>query len=157
VLLQNNLTSAAAPDVCFAALLDLPFVGSCLPGALVEPAGPDGSFPVHLTVRLGPMRFDYAGIAAITTRDAAARSAQIRVEMKTSAAGERAQATSDVRVNARDGGSFIEIVTDVALQGRAASFGQGLIGDIARRLLDKAADCIESKLRAGSAAGTTLA
>ena len=152
MLLNNTLTSEVAPDACFALLLDLPLFGGCVPGGRVDPAGPDGAHAVHLTIRLGPMRFEYTGRAAITSRDAVARSAQIQVDMATSAGGERARATSLLRVSPRGDGSLIEIATDVSLQGRAASFGQGLVGDVARRLVDGAAGCVEAKLRTGTAA-----
>ena len=45
-------------------------------------------------------------------------------------------------------GSRVRVTTDLDIKGRAAQMGQGVIGDVSRKLLAQAAACIEARLSA---------
>lgn len=148
VQLLNTFTIDVPPDQCFPVLLDLPLVGGCVPGAHVGPRDADGSHPVALTIRIGPMKLEYVGRVTIGDQDDRAHTAALQVKMKTSSGGERAQARTALRVDGTAQGSVVEMKTEVALHGRAASFGQAFLSEIARRLLDSALACVEARIRA---------
>jgi carbon monoxide dehydrogenase subunit G len=48
-----------------------------------------------------------------------------------------------------EGGSRVAIATDLAIAGRLAQFGRGIIDSVAKRMVGQMADCIRGKLEAG--------
>jgi carbon monoxide dehydrogenase subunit G len=45
-----------------------------------------------------------------------------------------------------NGGTRVEIVTEVRLQGVVAQYGRGVIGDVAARMTEQFAACVQRKL-----------
>jgi len=117
-----------------------------VPGGRVGAASEDGSYPVQLTMKIGPMQIAYAGRVTVTERNDAARRAVLLIEMKAPHSEDSARATVTMGVAAAGEGSRVELETDVTLRGRAAHLGQGILAEVARRLLDKAAACIETRI-----------
>lgn len=64
------------------------------------------------------------------------------------------RATSTVRVSPQPAGSRVELATELELEGKAAHLGRGIIEQVAKRLIDRAAGCLEQRaLDIGIAAG----
>ncbi len=150
----NELLLKVPPDRCFAMLLDLPGTAGCVPGSRVGPIGDDGTHPVELIVKVGPMQFAYAGRAWVVQADDAAGEAVLSAEMSAQRGQDRMRATSTVRVSPQPAGSRVELATELELEGKAAHLGRGIIEQVAKRLIDRAAGCLEQRaLDIGIAAG----
>jgi uncharacterized protein len=60
----------------------------------------------------------------------------------------RAQASVESRLAAEDGGTRVQLNTDLTLSGPAAQYGRGLIQDISTQLISSFATCLEAQLAA---------
>jgi carbon monoxide dehydrogenase subunit G len=146
--LTDEFVVSIAPDRAYTMLLDVERVAPCVPGAEIEPPGPDGVYPGRVSVRLGPMKFVYSGRVRIAERDPATRTAVIEGEGKAGGGSETARVRSVMEVVADGDGSRVRITTVLEIKGRAAQMGQGVIADVSRRLVSQAAACIEARLSA---------
>jgi uncharacterized protein len=149
--LDQSFTIRADPDTTYAFLLDVDRVARCIPGVSgVEATGSD-TFVGTLKIKVGPLGVTYRGTATIASQDAATRTATITAEGTegVGAGGVRASATMTV---APDGpGSTVRIETDVAIAGRLAGFGRGIIDGVAKRIVGQMADCIRGQLETPAA------
>lgn len=151
--LIDEFTVTVAPEQAYAMLLDIERVAPCVPGAELDPAGPDGFNPGRVSVRLGPMKFVYTGRVRIAERDLTRRTAVIEGEGQVTGGRDTARVRSLMEVLDEGEGSRVRITTDLDIKGRAAQMGQGVIADVSRRLVSQAAACIEARL--GSTNGAT--
>ena len=151
--LVDEFFVSVTPELAYAMLLDIEHVAPCVPGAELDPADADGFNPGRVSVKLGPMKFVYAGRVRIAEQDAASRTAVIEGEGQAAGGRDTARVRSLMEVLAEGEGSRVRITTDLDIRGRAAQMGQGVITDVSRRLISQAAACIEARL--GAAGGTT--
>ena len=155
--LVDEFVVSVAPDRAYAMLLDIERVAPCVPGAELDAVDAEGFNPGRVSVKLGPMKFVYAGRVRIAERDAARRTALIEGEGQAAGGRDTARVRSIMEVLAEGAGSRVRITTDLDIKGRAAQMGQGVITDVSRRLVSQAAACIESRLSADDGvAGDTL-
>ncbi len=153
--LIDEFVIGTAPDRAYALLIDLARVAPCIPGAEIDPPDADGVHPGRVSVKLGPMKFVYAGRVRIAEQDPASRTAVIEGEGRAAGGMDTAKVRSVMSVNAAGSGSRVRITTDLDIKGRAAQMGQGVITDVSRRLVSQAAGCIEARL-AGEGADDDL-
>jgi uncharacterized protein len=149
--LDQSFTIRADPDATYAFLLDVDRVARCIPGVSgVEAAGSD-TFVGTLKIKVGPLGVTYKGTATIASQDPATRTATITAEGTegVGAGGVRASATMTVTPDAD--GSTVRIATDVAIAGRLAGFGRGIIDGVAKRIVGQMADCIRGQLETPAA------
>ena len=146
--LTDEFTIPAPPERAFAFLLDLANVAPCVPGGELDPPDAEGVYPGRVTVKLGPMRFTYAGTLRISERDDVARRAVIEGAGQASGGSERARVTSVMEVLPEGAGSRVRMTTDLEIRGRAAQMGAGIIGAVSRHMVSQAAACLEERLTA---------
>ena len=151
--LTDEFSVSTAPDPAFAMLLDLERIAPCVPGGEIDAPDDQGVYPGRVSVRIGPMKFVYAGRVRIAEQDHSARTAVIEGEGRASGGVESAKVRSLLEVMAEGEGSRVRITTDLDIKGRAAQMGQGVIADVSRRLVSRAAACIEARLAAPEDAG----
>lgn len=146
--LVDEFTVAAPPERCYAFLLDLERVAPCVPGGEIGTPDDAGTYPGKVSVKLGPMKFVYAGTVRIAERDDAARTAVIEGQGRASGGADTAKVRSLMEVLAEGAGSRVRMTTELDIKGRAAQMGQGVITDVSRRLVAQAAACLERRLAA---------
>jgi carbon monoxide dehydrogenase subunit G len=133
---DNTFTVAAPIDEVWGAVLDVERVAPCVPGAQVLEQTGDNAYKVAIKVKLGPVSMVYNGDVEVVEQDPEARCAVMSAKARES----RGQGTADARVEMRlshdDGATHGAIHTDVAISGRAAAMGQGIIADVSARLID---------------------
>ena len=133
---DNTFTVAAPIDEVWGAVLDVERVAPCVPGAQVLEQTGDNAYKVAIKVKLGPVSMLYNGDVEVVEQDPDAR----RAVMSARARESRGQGTADARVEMRlshdNGTTHGAIHTDVAISGRAAAMGQGIIADVSARLID---------------------
>ncbi len=150
--LTDEFAISTAPDAAYAMLLDLERIAPCVPGGEIDPPDGAGFHPGRVSVKLGPMKFVYAGRVRIADRDDTLRTAVIEGEGRASGGADSAKVRTTMEVVAEGDGSRVRITTDLEIRGRAAQMGQGVIADVSRRLVSQAAACIETRLAAGDGA-----
>jgi carbon monoxide dehydrogenase subunit G len=149
VELTHSFTVDFPADLTWAVITDLERVAPCLPGAaLVDVDGEDHRGAVTVTV--GAVTAQYEGTARFVERDDDAHHAVIRAEGRDMRGQGTAAATIDLRLRRHGDGTEIWIDTDLALAGRAAQFGRGVIADVSSKLMGQFAQRLEAEM-AGSA------
>jgi uncharacterized protein len=117
-----------------------------VPGAQVLERTGENSYKVGIKVKVGPMSMLYRGDVEIAERDDEAH----RAVMKARAKETRGQGTADADVtmmlDGADGHTSASVTTDVELSGKAAAMGQGVLQDVARRLVETFAENLAAML-----------
>ena len=150
--LHNEAMVAAPPEATWTALLDVPRIARALPGATVDPEPVEGAYRGTLTVRLGPVTMEYEGVVRLEDADEDARVATFHLQGREARGHGGATATITNRLTAVDGGTRVAVETDVAVTGRAAQFGRGLMEDVAGRMIEQFARRLEGEVLTGEAA-----
>ena len=132
-------------------LLDVERIAPCMPGATVESF--DGETIVgRVKVKVGPIQVTYSGTAKFTEKDEAARRAVITASAKEARGSGTANATITAQLqDAGAGATNVTVTTDLAITGKPAQFGRGVMAEVGNKLLGKFADCLAETLGAGDA------
>ena len=131
---------------------DVPQVAACLPGAdLTEELG-DDTYGGTVAIRMGPVRLQFAGTAAIVERDEADR----RIVVDASGADEKGRGQAAMEVTARlsdnGGGTTVSLDQDLKLSGAAAQYGRGMVADVTSVLMDQFATTMQARMQGDVAA-----
>jgi carbon monoxide dehydrogenase subunit G len=127
-------------------LLDVERIAPCMPGATVDSF--DGETIVgKVKVKVGPIQVTYAGTARFSVKDEAARRAVIEATAKEARGNGTAQATITAQLHDAGGTSTdVTVTTDLAITGRPAQFGRGVMVEVGNKLLGRFADCLADEL-----------
>ena len=130
---------------------DIASVAECFPGAQVSSAEGD-SFSGSVKVKLGPIALVYNGSGTFVEKDDAAHRFVVDAKGK----DKRGNGTAGAKVTltmaaSPSGGTDVEVLTDLAVTGKPAQFGRGVMQDVSDKLLGQFVDCLEERL--GSDAG----
>jgi carbon monoxide dehydrogenase subunit G len=132
-------------------LLDIERIAPCLPGATVESVEGD-SFAGKVKVKVGPITVTYRGTATFVHRDEASGRATIRAEGREARGSGTAAATVEAVLHDEGEHTRVMLDTELAVTGRPAQFGRGVMVDVSNKLLGMFADCLERTLAADQAA-----
>ncbi|MGB6021442.1 MAG: SRPBCC family protein [Ornithinimicrobium sp.] len=143
--LVHSFTVPAAPDRTWALLTDLHQVGSCFPGATVSEAGHD-DFTGTVKVKLGPIAMVYSGSGQFVSRDDAGHHAVIEARGKDKRGNGTAGASVKLALSSDGTGTRVDVSTDLAITGKPAQFGRGVMQDVSDKLLGQFVQCIEGHL-----------
>jgi carbon monoxide dehydrogenase subunit G len=146
--LENVFVVPVPVEQVWPALLDIARVGSCLPGAVIEAGGEDGTFRGTMKIKLGPVTTVYEGIARLQDVDADTHTASIAVQAREAKGQGTAAAVITNRLVPENGGTRVVAETDLNITGRQAQFGRGIMQDVAGKLLGEFAVRFEAELRA---------
>lgn len=151
--LRNEVVVAASVEETWQALLDVPRVARALPGASIEADGVEGVFRGTMRVKLGPVTTEYTGAATLEDADEDERVATFRVQGREARGQGTATATITNRlVSEAEGATRVIVETELAITGRAAQFGRGILEDVSGRLLEQFASRLEAEVLGGEAA-----
>jgi carbon monoxide dehydrogenase subunit G len=146
IRLENAFAVESTPAQSWAALLNMPTVVSCMPGAELVETVDDDHWLVSLAVKLGPMSLVFDAQLERELADPVAR----RIVMVSKATERKGRGGASARVESiiepDGGGSRVSITTDVNLSGSAAQFGRPVVQDVSRQLTAKFATCLQSRL-----------
>jgi carbon monoxide dehydrogenase subunit G len=149
--LENEFTVEVPVEDVWEVLLDLERVTPCLPGAaLTEESG--NEYKGEMKVRLGPVSQEYEGTVKIEEADESERRAVLKANGKDARGQGTASATITSTLQDEGNGSTkVRVETDMQLTGRAAQFGRGVQQDVAEKLLNRFAECLENEIIGGGA------
>jgi uncharacterized protein len=143
---DNSFNVTAPIDDVWRAMLDIERVAPCVPGArVIERSGAD-AYKLAMKVKVGPVSMNYNSDVEIVEQDATARRAVLRARAKETRGQGTADATVTMGLLPEGGGTKVTMRTEVALTGKAASMGSGLISDVSARLIDTFAKNLQTML-----------
>jgi uncharacterized protein len=125
---------------------DIASVAECFPGAQVASAEGD-SFSGSVKVKLGPIALVYNGSGTFVEKDDAAHRFVVDAKGK----DKRGNGTAGAKVTlsmepSASGGTDVEVLTDLAVTGKPAQFGRGVMQDVSDKLLGQFVACLEERL-----------
>lgn len=145
--IENQFDVDAPSSEVYALMLDPARVAPCIPGAEVVAQRDDGGYDAKVTVKVGPMKMSYAGVVAIVEHDDTARTAAMRARGSEARGQGNVDATMRMAVADRDGGgSHVNVSTEMQVTGRVAQMGQGIMQDVAVRMIGEMARNMEALL-----------
>lgn len=141
----NEFTIPLGIDEAFDVLTDLERVAPCMPGATLEEVDGD-TYSGRVKVKVGPMSLTYAGDATVTEKDADAHTARIEASGREKRGA--GTASADVRAHLQDKGgeTLVTVTTDIAITGKPAQFGRGVMADVGAKIIDRFADNLRAML-----------
>jgi carbon monoxide dehydrogenase subunit G len=155
--LEHEFTVPVPVEQAWDVLLDVERVAPCMPGATIESVEGD-SFTGKVKVRVGPVTVAYTGTASFLEKDAETRRVVVQAKGRETRGAGTAAATVTAVLNQVDDGTKVNVETDLAITGRPAQFGRGVMDEVGAKLLGQFADCLAERLGAGEpgpAAGGT--
>jgi uncharacterized protein len=124
---------------------DIAGVAECFPGAQVTSVDAD-SFAGMVKVKLGPIALQYNGTGTFVEKDEAAHRFVIEAKGKDKRGNGTAGATVRLSMADAAGATDVEVITDLAITGKPAQFGRGVMQDVSDKLLGQFVACLESRL-----------
>jgi uncharacterized protein len=150
VRLENSFEVDAPIEAAWRLLNDVPAVVPCMPGAqLLDDVGDDDVWRAKLDVRVGPIALQFLTDVRREEADEAERRIVLAAKAREARGRGNAQATIESRLAESNGGTRVEITTEVRLQGAVAQYGRGVVGDVASRMTEQFAACVARKLAGG--------
>ncbi|HEY1274132.1 MAG TPA: SRPBCC family protein [Thermoleophilaceae bacterium] len=144
--LENSFEVPAGPDQAWDLLLDVPRVVPCMPGAELTEVVDDSTWKAKMSVKLGPISLTFDTDIKREDVDEEAKKVTLSAKGRELRGRGQARATVESSMAAVDGGTRIDIVTDLALSGPAAQYGRGMVADVSSQLVGRFADCIRTQL-----------
>jgi carbon monoxide dehydrogenase subunit G len=149
--LEHEFTVPVPVEQAWDVLLDVERVAPCMPGATIESVEGD-SFTGKVKVRVGPVTVAYTGTASFLEKDAETRRVVVQAKGRETRGAGTAAATVTAVLNQVDDGTKVNVETDLAITGRPAQFGRGVMDEVGAKLLGQFADCLAQRLGAGEPA-----
>ena len=121
-------------DDAWRVLMDIERIAPCLPGAqLQEIAGEE--YRGVVKVKVGPITAQYKGSAHFESRDDTTHTAVLIGSGRDTRGQGNASATITMTLTAAGSGTEVAILTDLAITGKVAQFGRGVMADVSAKLL----------------------
>lgn len=144
--IENSFDVPAPPERAWALLMDVPRIIPCMPGATLDETVDDGNWKATMAVKLGPISLSFKTDVKREEADEAARRATLSARAREARGRGNANATIESSLTPQNGGTKVDIVTDLQLTGAVAQYGRGLVGDVSSQLVSQFADCVKSQL-----------
>jgi carbon monoxide dehydrogenase subunit G len=152
--LTHRFTVPVPIDEAWAHFNDIGSVAECFPGASVTSAEGD-TFAGSVKVKLGPIALVYNGTGTFTEKDEAAHRMVVDAKGKDKRGNGTAGAAVVMTMTESPGAGTstdIEVVTDLAITGKPAQFGRGVMQDVSDKLLGQFVACLEQRFQGAGGA-----
>ena len=145
--MMNSFVVSRPVDESWLVLTDLERIAPCMPGAKLNEVE-DNEYRGVVKVKVGPIAATYEGKATFVSLDSEGRVAVIKAFGRDLRQGNAdAVITATLSPNG-DSETIVDLVTDLSLSGKLASFGKSGIEDVAANVLRQFADNLEVLLAA---------
>jgi uncharacterized protein len=146
VRIENSFEVAAPLEDAWALLMDVPRIVPCMPGAQLTETVDDDHWKATMAVKLGPISLTFDTAVAREAADEAAHRAVLSADAREAKGRGSAKATIESTLAEQDGGTRVDIVTDLALTGPVAQYGRGLVQSVASQMTASFASCLQQQL-----------
>jgi carbon monoxide dehydrogenase subunit G len=147
--LTHRFTVPTSVDETWAHFQDIASVAECFPGATVSSFDGD-SFQGSVKVKLGPIALVYNGSGTFVEKDEAAHRFVVDAKGKDKRGNGTAGAKVTLTMADAAGSTDVVVVTDLAITGKPAQFGRGVMQDVSDKLLGQFVACLETRLAGGA-------
>jgi carbon monoxide dehydrogenase subunit G len=151
VELSNEFVVPVGVDEAWGLLTDVERIAPCMPGAELQEIEGD-EYRGIVKVKVGPITAQYKGKATFVEKDDGAHKAVLRAEGRDTRGQGNANATITATLVSEGDGTRVTVVTDLAITGRAAQFGRGVMADVSTKLLGQFVSCLEKNVLGAAAA-----
>ena len=149
--INNEFTVGVPVEEAWNTMLNLERIAPCLPGAAIQ--GSEGDeYQGTMKVKIGPITANYKGTAKFEETDEENHRAVLQATGRDARGQGTASATIVSTLQEEGDDTRVRVETDMKLTGRAAQFGRGIAQDVATKMLDQFADCLEREISGGGAA-----
>jgi uncharacterized protein len=148
VRLENSFEAPAPPDRVWDLLMDVHRVIPCMPGATLDEEIDDTTWKATMAVKLGPIALSFKTDVTREEADADALRTKLSAKAREARGRGNARATIESSLTAQEGGTRVDILTDLQLAGAVAQYGRGLVADVSSQLVTQFADCLQKQLAA---------
>lgn len=143
--LQHEFTVPVPVDEAWKVLLDIERVAPCMPGASVESIEGE-TVNGAVKVKVGPITVTYRGTATFEEKDESAHRVVLAAKGKEVRGQGTARATVTGTLAEHGGGTVVSVLTDLAITGRPAQFGRGVMAEVGDKIIGQFADCLSEQL-----------
>ena len=149
--LSHQFTVPIGLEETWAHFDDIAGLAECFPGAQVTSAEGD-SFAGTVKVKLGPIALVYTGTGTFVEKDEAAKRFVVDAKGKDKRGNGTAGAHVSVTMTGSGTTTDVSVVTDLAITGKPAQFGRGVMQDVSDKLLGQFVACLEERLTSADVA-----
>jgi carbon monoxide dehydrogenase subunit G len=146
VKLDNSFLVPASKDVAWETLLDVPSMVSCMPGAELVGQTGESTWKTNMKVKFGPIGLNFATDVTQEEADAEAGRVLLKAKARETKGRGGAQATIVSTLTEVEGGTRVDISTDVQLSGPVAQYGRGLVQDVSNELVGQFAENMRAQI-----------
>jgi uncharacterized protein len=152
--INNEFTVGVPIQRAWDVMLDLQKIAPCLPGAAIQEEKVDGEYDGTMKVKIGPITANYKGTVKVEEADEENHRAVLQATGR-DARGQGTASATIVSTLQEEGGDStkVNVETDMKLTGRAAQFGRGIAQDVATKMLNQFAECLEREISGGAGEG----
>jgi carbon monoxide dehydrogenase subunit G len=150
LIIKNAFDIPLPPDQAWPLLMDVPRIAPCLPGAELLEALPDNAYKGKVSVRLGPVALAFTGTAKFEEIDNAAHTARLKAQGADQKGRGNAAAKVAFALTPVDGGTRVNVETDLTLSGAVAQYGRaaGMLQEVAQQIIGQFARSLQDMLQA---------
>ncbi|MFZ2012211.1 MAG: SRPBCC family protein [Nocardioides sp.] len=143
--LEHRFTVPVGVEEAWAHFQDISSVAECFPGASVTEHEGD-TFHGSVKVKLGPIALVYNGQGTFTEKDDTAHTFVVDARGKDKRGNGTAGATVRLTMAENNGATDVMVHTDLAITGKPAQFGRGVMQDVSDKLLGQFVACLEQRM-----------
>ena len=145
--LNNEFEVAVPVDEAWKILTDVEKIAPCMPGAELKEVEGD-EYRGIVKVKVGPITASYRGAARFEELDPAAHKAVLKAEGRETRGQGNATAHITAILTPSEKGTKVIVSTDLAITGKVAQFGRGVLADVSGKLLDQFVHNLETTVLA---------
>jgi uncharacterized protein len=124
---------------------DIASVAECFPGAQVTSVE-ETTFQGSVKVKLGPISLVYNGSGTFTEKDETAHRFVVDAKGKDKRGNGTAGAKVTLAMTPNGDSTDVKVDTDLAITGKPAQFGRGVMQDVSDKLLNQFVACLEQRM-----------
>jgi carbon monoxide dehydrogenase subunit G len=147
--LTHRFTVPTGVEETWAHFGNIAEVAECFPGATVNDVEGD-TFHGSCKVKLGPIALVYNGSGTFVEKDDAAHRFVVDAKGKDKRGNGTAGAKVTLSMDGNGETTDVEVLTDLAITGKPAQFGRGVMQDVSDKLLGQFVACLETRLAGGT-------
>ncbi len=155
--INNEFTVGAPIQQAWDTMLNLERIAPCLPGAAIQEEKDEGEYDGTMKVKIGPITANYKGTVKFEEVDEENHRAVLQATGRDARGQGTASATIVSTLQEESDSTKVSVETDMKLTGRAAQFGRGIAQDVATKMLDQFASCLEEEITGGPEEGAAAA
>lgn len=141
--LNNDFQVSVPIDVAWDTLTDVERIAPCMPGAELREVEGD-EYRGVVKVKVGPITAEYRGKASFVEKDPGAHRAVLRAEGRETRGQGNAAATITAELRPEGSATAVSVLTDLAITGKVAQFGRGVLADVSAKLLGQFVESLET-------------